>query len=150
MSAGRPDADRLAVWRSFLTAHHSITRELERELRLERSLPLNWYEVLLVLQEAKGRLRMHELAERMVVNKSSLTRLIDRMEQEGLVARESCPDDGRGWFAVITPDGRDLLRRAAPTHLRGIQEHFARHLSDADVAALARALAKLPGAAPRA
>lgn len=150
MSRRRPDERRLAVWRAFLTAHHTIIRELERELRVERGLPLPWYEVLLLLHEARGRLRMHELAERMVVNRSSLTRVIDRMEAEGLVARESCPEDGRGWFAVLTPAGREALRRAAPVHLRGVQEHFARHLTDSDVVALQRALAKLPGAARRA
>lgn len=144
----RPDPERLAVWRQFLVTHAAIIQMLERELRVERQLPLNWYEVLLLLNEAKGRLRMSELASRMVVNRSSLTRLIDRMEESGLVVREPCPDDGRGFFAVITPDGRETLRRAAPVHLRGIQEHFAQHLTDSDTAALGKAFAKLPGTPP--
>jgi DNA-binding MarR family transcriptional regulator len=89
---------------------------------------------------------MQELANRLLVNKSSLTRLIDRLEGAGLVARQPCEEDGRGWYAVLTRDGRDALRRAAPTHLRGVQEHFAQFLTDSDVVALQRVFAKLPSA----
>jgi DNA-binding MarR family transcriptional regulator len=141
----RPDPERLAVWRSFLQAHASITRALEEELRVERDVPLGWYDVLVQLQEAGGRLRMHELAERLLVNKSSLSRQCDRMEEAGLVVREPSPEDGRGWYAVLTRDGRDVLRRAAPVHLRGVQQHFTQYLTDTDVAALQRIFAKLPG-----
>src|SRR5256885_8525867 len=80
-SMSRPDPERLAVWRSFLEAHAAITQTLAAELEAERSLPLGWYDVLLTLHEAGGRLRMHELAGRLLVNKSSLTRLIDRMTE---------------------------------------------------------------------
>jgi DNA-binding MarR family transcriptional regulator len=138
----------LAVWRLFLEAHAAITHSLASELDAERGLPITWYDVLLQLSEAGGRLRMHELAERLLVNKSSLTRQIDRMEAAGYVEREPCAEDGRGQYAVITRDGRDAQRRAAPTHLRGVQEHFASHLTDSDVVALQRVFAKLPGAAP--
>jgi len=139
----RPDPERLAVWRSFLQAHAGITRALEEELRVERELPLGWYDVLLQLQEAGGKLRMNELSQRLLVNKSSLSRQCDRMEEAGLLAREPSPDDGRGWYAVITRDGRDVLRRSAPVHLRGVQQHFAQYLTETDVAALARIFAKL-------
>jgi DNA-binding MarR family transcriptional regulator len=139
----RPDAQRLAVWRSFLESHAVITQALAEELESERELPLNWYDVLVQLGEAGGRLRMQELAGRLLVNKSSLTRLIDRMATAGLVTRQPCAEDGRGHYAVLTRDGREELRRAAPTHLRGVQEHFARHLTDTDVTALARVFAKL-------
>jgi DNA-binding MarR family transcriptional regulator len=136
----------LAVWRSFLEAHATITRTLAEELEGERQLPLAWYDVLVQLSEAGGRLRMQELANRLLVNKSSLTRLIDRLEGAGLVARQPCAEDGRGWYAVLTREGRDALRRAAPTHLRGVQEHFAQFLTDSDVVALQRVFAKLPSA----
>jgi len=139
----RPDPERLAVWRSFLQAHAGITRALEDELRVERELPLGWYDVLVQLQEAGGRLRMHELSQRLLVNKSSLSRQCDRMEEAGLLAREPSPEDGRGWYAVLTREGRDVLRRAAPVHLRGVQQHFAQYLTETDVAALARIFAKL-------
>ena len=142
----RPDPDRLAVWRSFLEAHAAITQTLAAELEAERSLPLGWYDVLLTLHEADGRLRMHERAGRQLVNKSSLTRPIDRMTDAGYVEREPCLEDGRGQYAVLTREGRDTLRRAAPTHLRGVQEHFAQYLTDSDVVALARVFGKLVGA----
>jgi DNA-binding MarR family transcriptional regulator len=142
----RPEPDRLAVWRSFLCAHAAIVRELERELHDERGLPLGWYDVLFQLHEAGGRLRMQDLAAALLVNKSSLTRQVDRLEEEGLVERLPSEEDGRGYHAVLTREGRDVLRRAAPTHLRGIQEHFAQYLTDSDVVALQRVFAKLPGA----
>lgn len=145
----RPEPDRLAVWRAFLEAHAAITKTLEAELEQERALPLAWYDVLLQLHEADGRLRMSELADRLLVHRSSLTRLIDRMETAGLVTREVCPSDGRGSMAVVTREGREAMRRAAPVHLRGIQEHFAGYLTDSDVVAMHRALAKLPGAGAR-
>jgi DNA-binding MarR family transcriptional regulator len=143
----RPEPDRLAVWRAFLEAHAAITKMLEAELEHERDMPLAWYDVLLQLHEADGRLRMSELANRLLTHRSSLTRLIDRMEAAGLVTREGCPSDGRGSMAVLTREGREAMRRAAPVHLRGIQEHFAGYLTDSDVVAMHRALAKLPSAA---
>jgi DNA-binding MarR family transcriptional regulator len=146
MSRRQPDADRLAVWRAFLNAHATITQTLERELVADRELPLSWYEVLLNLNEAGGRLRMAELAERLVINKSSLSRLCDRLESAELLQREMVPEDARGVYAVLTRQGREVLRRAAPTHLRGVYEHFASYLTDTDVAALQRIFAKLPGA----
>jgi DNA-binding MarR family transcriptional regulator len=144
MPARRPDAAQLAVWRQFLVAHATIVRQLERELLDQRDLPLGWYDVLVQLQEAGGKLRMQQLAARLLVNKSSLTRVCDRMEEMGLVERRSAPDDLRGVLAVITRKGRETLRRAAPVHLRGVYRHFSRHLNEADVAALHRVLAKLP------
>ena len=101
----RPSPDRLAVWRSFLEAHAAITQVLAAELDAERELPISWYDVLLQLTEAGGRLRMQELAGRLVVNKSSLTRLIDRIEAAGYVEREPSPEDGRGQYAVHHPRG---------------------------------------------
>jgi DNA-binding MarR family transcriptional regulator len=141
----RPDPERLAVWRSFLEAHAAITRTLADELEAERSLALNWYDVLLTLHDAGGRLRMQELSARLLVNKSSLSRVIDRMSEAGYVEREPSLEDGRGQYAVLTREGRETLRRAAPTHLRGIQEHFAQYLTDSDVLALQRVFGKLAG-----
>jgi DNA-binding MarR family transcriptional regulator len=135
------------VWRAFLDAHATITATLAQELQVERGLSIAWYDVLLNLSEAGGSLRMHELASRLVIHRSSLTRLIDRMEASGFVEREPCVDDKRGHIATITRDGREALRRAAPTHLRGVQEQFAQHLTESDVVALQRVFAKLPSAA---
>jgi DNA-binding MarR family transcriptional regulator len=147
MSRRQPDAQRLAVWRAFLDAHASITHMLEHELQQERDLPLAWYEVLLHLSEAGGKLRMAALSERLVVNKSSLSRMCDRLEAADLVRRDTVPQDARGVYAVLTKQGREVLRRAAPTHLRGVYDHFASYLTDTDVAALQRVFAKLPSTA---
>ena len=139
----RPAKSRVEVWRAFLEAHTRIVDQLERELTQERSLSLAWYDVLFQLSQAGGRLRMQELAGRLLIPRSSLTRQIDRMEAAGLVEREPTDEDGRGTLAVLTSEGRLTLRRAAPVHLRGIDEHFARKLNGRDVAALKRMLAKL-------
>lgn len=134
------------AWRSFLRAHAKVTRVLDAELTNECELPLGTYEVLIHLSEAPGRrLRMTELADRVLLSRSGLTRLVDRMEREGLLRRESCPTDLRGTNAVLTDAGLDRLRTAAPTHLRGVREHFVDLLTDAELRALASALGRLAG-----
>lgn len=141
---GRVDADRLAVWRAFLRVHATLTQVLEAELLEAQDLPLSWYDVLVSLSGApEGRVRMQELAARVMFSRSGLTRLVDRMTDAGLVAREPCPGDRRGTYAVITAEGRARLRAASGVHLRGVYEHFARHLDDRDVAALHTALGHL-------
>lgn len=133
-----------AAWRAFLEAHAAVTEALARELEDERDLPLPWYDVLVQLQEAPGHeLRMAELARSVLLSRSGLTRLVDRMERAGLVERRSCEDDGRGLLAAMTPAGRDVLRRAAPVHVRGIEEHFTSHLTDAEARALRGAFNKV-------
>jgi DNA-binding MarR family transcriptional regulator len=144
----RPDPAQLAAWRRLLEAHATVTELLEHELVAERGLPLSRYDVLLNLAEAPGgRLRMQELSASVLLSKSGLSRLVDRMVEAGLVRRERCQDDRRGWFAVLTDQGRSALRRAAPVHLRGIQEHFVRHLEPEEVQVLATALARVVAAA---
>jgi DNA-binding MarR family transcriptional regulator len=144
----RPDPGHLAAWRALLETHAAVTELLARELVAERGLPLSRYDVLLNLAEAPGgRLRMQELSESVLLSKSGLSRLVDRMEEAGLVRRERCEDDRRGWFTVLTEQGRSALRRAAPIHLRGIQEHFARHLDGEEARVLATALARVSAAA---
>jgi DNA-binding MarR family transcriptional regulator len=144
----RPDPAQLAAWRLLLEAHATITELLERELVAERGLPLNRYDVLLNLAEAPGgRLRMQELSASVLLSKSGLSRLVDRMVEAGLVRRERCEDDRRGWFAVLTDQGRGALRRAAPIHLRGIHQHFARHLEPDEVQVMAAALSRVVAAA---
>lgn len=128
------DEHRLAAWRSFLHGHLVLTGVLEREMEAETGLPLTWYDVLLNLNEAGGRLRMQELARSIVLSKSGLTRLVDRMVGAGYVCREPAEGDRRGLMAVLTPEGKEALRRAAPVHVRGIEEHFGRHVSDEEAA----------------
>lgn len=147
----RPPERHLAAWRSLLEAHAAVVELLARELEEDRGLPLGWYDVLLTLdQSPEQRLRMQELAQSVLLSKSGLTRLIDRMEANGLVRREPCDSDRRGAFAVLTPEGRRAFRRAAPLHLRGIQEHFARYLDDDEAATMFDALTRVTAAARRA
>jgi DNA-binding MarR family transcriptional regulator len=128
------------AWGLFLRAYSRITDQLERELLAECELPLSWYDVLIQLRNAPGqRLRLQDLGHSIVLSKSGLSRRVDRMEAQGLVRREVCPNDGRGVFAVLTDAGKSALERATPIHTRGIEEHFGRHLSNDD-ARLLRAL----------
>ena len=133
------DDDKLAAWRAFLHGHLALTGVLGREMEAETGLPLTWYDVLLNLHEAGGRLRMQELARSIVLSKSGLTRLVDRMVHAGYLCREPAEGDRRGLLAVVTPAGEEALRAAAPIHLRGIEQHFGRLVSD-DEAAVVRAV----------
>jgi DNA-binding MarR family transcriptional regulator len=136
-----PRDPRLEIWRSFLVAHAQIRRQLERELQAEQSLGLGEYEVLLILARATDRqLRMSELADHLVLSRSGVTRLVDRLEADALVERTSCETDRRGSWATLTDAGQARLRRAAPTHLRGIGEHFLDRIPPAELDALQRTL----------
>ncbi|HJQ42465.1 MAG TPA: MarR family winged helix-turn-helix transcriptional regulator [Jatrophihabitantaceae bacterium] len=138
---------RVAVWRTFLRSHAGVLRELERELSAEAGLPLTWYDVLLQLAEApQRRLRMAELADRVLLSRSGLTRLVDRLQAEGLVAREPSPDDARGTYTVLTADGLARLRAAAPVHLAGVQRHWLGHFSDDELATLRELLGRIEAA----
>lgn len=135
---------RVGVWRAFLRAHAGAVRELERELLADTGTPLAWYDVLLQLAEAPGRrLRMAELADRALLSRSGLTRLIDRLQAEGLVSREPSPDDARGTFTVLTAAGVSRLRAAAPVHLAGIQAHWLSHFNDNELRVLGALLGRV-------
>jgi len=136
----RTDA-RLESWRTFLRAHARVIRELERELVAEQDLALSDYDVLVQLSAAPNRrLRMSELADALLLSRSGATRLVDRLVADGLVERVSCEDDRRGQWAALTERGLERLRRAAPTHVRGIEEHFLDRLSADDLRSLRRML----------
>lgn len=120
-----PSRDELRAWRSFLAAHARVMRCLEAELLAEQRLSLVSYDVLVQLAEAPGRqLRMAELADRVLLSRSGVTRLVDRLERAGLVARQRVTGDGRGVIAELTAAGIDRLRTASGTHLSGIARHF--------------------------
>lgn len=142
--AQRLTPSELTAWRTFLTAHATLTRALEAELVAAHDLPLASYDVLVQLAEApQRRLRMTDLAARVLLSRSGLTRLVDRLERDGLVRREACPSDARGTLAVLTTDGLCRLRDAAPTHLRGVAEHVAAKLSPSEVEQLTVLLSRL-------
>jgi DNA-binding MarR family transcriptional regulator len=137
---------RIAVWRSFLRAHSHVVRQLERDLVADAGLPLAWYDVLLQLVEAPDRrLRMAELADSVLLSRSGLTRLVDRLQAAGLVVREPFPGDARGMYTVLTPAGLDRLREAAPVHLAGVQEYWLSKFNDDELRELHGLLDRLGG-----
>lgn len=148
-SVGELTANELGAWRGLLRVHNALVRELDAELELAHGLPLTSYDVLIYLQSAPDRrLRMAELADSVLLSRSGVTRLVDRLEREGLIVRDTCTSDGRGCFAVLTDDGEALLARARPTHLAGVRERFLRHFSDAELRQLAGLWERVrPGAA---
>jgi DNA-binding MarR family transcriptional regulator len=152
--ASTPDTEllspqELAAWRGFLRVHAALTRELDAELAAAHGLPLSSFEVLLILQRAPGgEMRMSELAASVLLSRSGLTRLVDRLVGAGLLERRQCEDDARGYNAAITTAGRQLFREARATHLTGVRERFLRHLSDEELGRLAGMWERIaPGAA---
>lgn len=145
-SADWVDARGMRAWRELLRAHARVTRILEAELEQAHRLPLASYDVLVQLAEAPGRaLRMSELAQAVLLSRSGLTRLVDRLEREGLVVRESCPSDARGTLAVLTPAGLDRLRAASGTHLTGVARHVLAKYTPSEQDVLAELLGRLGG-----
>jgi DNA-binding MarR family transcriptional regulator len=136
-----PRDPRLAPWRAFVMAHAHVSRRLDEDLRAEHGLSLQEYVALLILVEApEHRLRMGRLAELLTLSKSGATRLIDRLVDDGLVARVTCSSDLRGAEAALTDAGVSRLRTAAPTHLRGIMEYFLSAIEGADVPVVERTM----------
>jgi DNA-binding MarR family transcriptional regulator len=132
------DAEELGAWRGLLRTHSALTKALDAELVRVHGLPLSSYEVLLFLADSPdGQMRMSELADGVLLSRSGLTRLVDRMQREGLLRRERCEDDARGWFAAITPKGRELFTRARKTHLDGVRERFLSHFTREELRSLA-------------
>ncbi len=136
---------------ALLDAHSRLTGRLEAELVRSHGISLAEYEVLYRLSDATDRrLRLNELTAHARMTKSGVSRLVDRMQGAGLLHTERCPSDRRGAFAVLTPDGHALFRRAAALHLRGVQDHFGQHLDDSEAAALRAVLERLRDALPAA
>jgi DNA-binding MarR family transcriptional regulator len=130
--------EELAAWRGLFRSHARLTRALDVDLVSAHGLPLTSYEVLLYLANSPdGRLRMSELADSVLLSRSGLTRLVDRLERQGLLRRESCASDRRGAYAAITERGRALFDRARVTHLEGVRRRFLDHLTEEDLRFLA-------------
>jgi DNA-binding MarR family transcriptional regulator len=141
--------EELAAWRGLLRVHAALTRELDSELASAHDLPLSSYEVLLFLHGApEGRMRMSELADIMLLSRSGLTRLVDRLEQAGMLERRACSEDARGYYAAITSAGRHAFREARATHLQGVRRRFLSHLSGDELVQLAELWERVePGSA---
>jgi len=123
----------LRAWRGMLRVHAAMTKALDAQLEAEHGLPLTSYEVLMYLADAPGqKMRMSELAETILLSRSGLTRLVDRLERDGLICRQSCAQDARGAFAKLMPAGDEKLRAARATHLAGVRAFYLSHLSEAE------------------
>jgi DNA-binding MarR family transcriptional regulator len=132
-------AQELAAGRGMLRVQAALLRQMDAELTAAHGLPLRSYEVLLHLEDAAGhRQRMTELCRDVVLSASGVSRLVDRLEKDGYVRRERCTYDGRGFFAVLTPDGERKLREARATHLAGVRRLFLERLQTGDLACLAQ------------
>jgi DNA-binding MarR family transcriptional regulator len=143
------DGAALAAWRSFLQSHARILRELDADLLHEQGMTTRDYQVLLYLsKEPERRLAMSALAERTMLTRSGITRLVDGLVAARLVERISCPNDARISYAQLTDAGHDELRTAGCTHIAGIHRLFLEHFSEAEIDQLAELLSRLPGAAP--
>jgi DNA-binding MarR family transcriptional regulator len=139
-----PTPEQMIAWRAFLRSHAAVTKALEAELIAGQRLSLASYDVLVQLAEAPDRrLRMTELADAVLLSRSGVTRLVDRLERVGLVARYPVAEDGRGVAASLTEKGVDRLRAASRTHLAGVVRHFADKLEPEDLAALVRIAGRL-------
>ena len=135
----------LEAWVAFLRSHAAIIRELSAQLQREHGLTLNDYEVLLHLSHAEGgMLRRVDLAERVLLTASGITRLLEGLEKAGFVCKRNCESDARVTYAMLTDAGAEKLRRASATHLRGVDELFLARYSGSELATLAELLSRLP------
>ena len=141
----------LGAWRGLLRTHAMLVKRLDAELEAAHGLPLTSYEVLLHLADAPERkMRMCDVADSVLLSRSGLTRLIDRLERDGYVERVSCADDARGAFARLTDEGQAKLASARSTHLDGIHEHFLQHFTGEELEFLASAWVRVAGASAHA
>lgn len=132
------------TWRSVITAFTRVNSVLAEEMEAETEISLDWYSILLMLSQVEGgMMRPSDLADYLGMSRSGTTRLIDRLERDGLVERRSCGSDRRGTFVGLTPEGEEQFRKAGRIHLRGINEHVGSHLTSEEMADLRTILTKL-------
>ncbi len=132
------------AWRKFLTAHALLIERIEQDLAAENLPPLGWYDLLFALSEAPERkLRFHELAQAVLLSRSNVTRLADRLERAELLYREPCPSDRRGAFAVIAPAGLAMLDRMWTVYEAAIIKYFACHIDAAEAKSLIKILNRI-------
>jgi DNA-binding MarR family transcriptional regulator len=138
-----PSPERLRCWRLFFESALALLDVLDAELLDAAGIPQRWYDLLVHLEESPDGIPMNELAERILYSKSGFTRVVDRMEEAGLVRRVRPEHDRRSILVLLTDRGTETMERARRHHRDGIDRHFSRHLTDADVKALTRALEKV-------
>lgn len=143
LSLSSPTAEGLRAWRLFFESALALVDVLDTELEQETGIPMRWYDILVQLEETPEGIPMNALADRILYSKSGFTRVVDRMEEAGLVRRVRPDHDRRSILVVLTVKGDEVKERARRYHRDGIARHFADHLSDADVKAVTRALQKV-------
>jgi DNA-binding MarR family transcriptional regulator len=142
-SLSSPSPARLRAWRLFFESALALLDVLDAELEQAVGISQRWYDVLVHLEESPHGIPMTELAERILYSKSGLTRVVDRMEEAGLVRRGRPENDRRTIRIALTDEGSETLERARRYHRDGIQRHFSQHLKNADIKALTLALEKI-------
>ena len=142
-SLSSPSAERLRAWRLYFESALALIDVLDVALERDAGIPLRWYDALVHLEETPDGLRMNELAERILYSKSGFTRVVDRLEEAGLVQRVRPESDRRSILVVLTDQGRTTMEQARRHHRQAIEQHFSQHLSDTDIKALTRGLEKL-------
>jgi DNA-binding MarR family transcriptional regulator len=138
-----PTPERLRSWRLYFESALALVDVLDEELEREAGIPLRWYDVLVQLEESPEGIPMNALAERILLSKSGFTRVVDRMEEAGLVRRVRPEDDRRTILVVLTEAGAQTMEHARRFHRDGIERHFSQHLTDNEVKVLTRALGKV-------
>ena len=136
-------SDAVRAWAALLRLHARLVPQFDRELQAAAELPLSWYDVLLELSSAGGRLRMTELGERVVLSRTRVSRLVDELVREGLVAKEPNPDDARSSYAVLTDEGERRFRAAAPVYTAAIEREVGAALPTGELASLADDLERI-------
>lgn len=134
----------LQLWLTFLHASHAVKQQLAEDMQRLNCISIGWYDVLVNLYQSEdGGLRMQDLAERVLMSNSGLTRLLDRMIEEGLVLRDTCAEDRRVFLAVLTKKGRALIEELLPQQQARIREYFIQHLADEEMDVMMEALQRV-------
>lgn len=138
------DEARNHAWKLFLTTHVLVLEAIERDLEQAGLPPLSWYSVLWTLERVPDRrMRLSELAEQVLLSRSNITRLLDRLEAEGLICRERCPNDRRGAFACATEAGLNLRQKMWEVYSKAISKYFGDHLTDDEIKVLSQAFERV-------
>jgi DNA-binding MarR family transcriptional regulator len=141
----RPDEITIDAWVKLIRAQQLLLERVEGDLKQAGLPPLRWYDVLIELHRSPEGLRQFEIGDAVLLNKYSVSRLLDRLEREHLIARYTCKHDARGAQVQITAEGSRLLKRMWNNYARAINAHFTQHLSKSDIERLSVLLCKLPG-----
>ncbi|MBN3878733.1 MULTISPECIES: MarR family winged helix-turn-helix transcriptional regulator [unclassified Nostoc] len=138
------DSAQNSLWKIFLTAHTRLIDRVEQDFKQAGLPSFEWYDVLIALKQAPDQeLRLSELAEELLVNRTNVTRLADRLEKAGLIQRKVCKDDRRGAFAVLTKAGLEMQQKMWTVYSQSIAQYFGRHLTQKDTVAFTKTLTSI-------